>query len=462
MSRHFPLFADLNNRPVLLVGAGHVAARKAEDLLRAGARLRVVARELSPVFQDWLAAGRITYLGAAFAEDCLDGVFLVVAATSDGELNARVFAAAEAAGKLCNVVDTPHCCSYIVPAVIDRAPLQVAISSAGTAPVLARHWRQQIELLLPRHSGTLATLAGRWRARVKAAVQGTEARRRFWERLFASRFNTLVAQNRLAEAEAEIARQLAAQPALRGEVTLVGAGPGDAGLLTLHALQALQAADVVFYDALVSDDIRALIRKDATQISVGKRAGAAQVAQGEIHDLLIRHARAGLRVVRLKGGDPFVFGRGGEEAQALQAAGIPCRVIPGITAALGATAYAGIPLTHRDHAQAVTFITGHGKGDRDLHWPTLAQRRHTLVVYMGTLTAATLQRQLLAHGRAANTPVAVISRGTCAEQQVRVGTLARLAELAHEAPTPALLVIGETVALHAQLAWFGARAERAA
>ena len=293
-------------------------------------------------------------------------------------------------------------------------------------------------------------------------MQGTEARRRFWERLFASRFDTLVAQNRLAEAEAEIARQLAAQPALRGEVTLVGAGPGDAGLLTLHALQALQAADVVFYDALVSDDIRTLIRKDATQISVGKRAGAAQVAQGEIHDLLIRHARAGLRVVRLKGGDPFVFGRGGEEAQALQAAGIPCRVIPGVTAALGATAYAGIPLTHRDHAQAVTFITGHGKGDRALHWPTLAQPRHTLVVYMGTLTAATLQRQLLAHGRAANTPVAVISRGTCAEQQVRVGTLARLAELAHEAPTPALLVIGETVALHAQLAWFGARAERAA
>ena len=456
MSRHFPLFADLNNRPVLLVGAGHVAARKGEDLLRAGARLRVVARELSPVFQDWLAAGRITYLGAAFAPAQTDGVFLVVAATSDSELNARVFAAAEAAGKLCNVVDTPHCCSYIVPAVIDRAPLQVAISSAGTAPVLARHWRQQIELLLPRHSGTLATLAGRWRARVKAAVQGTEVR------LFASRFDTLVAQNRLAEAEAEIARQLAAQPALRGEVTLVGAGPGDAGLLTLHALQALQAADVVFYDALVSDDIRTLIRKDATQISVGKRAGAAQVAQGEIHDLLIRHARAGLRVVRLKGGDPFVFGRGGEEAQALQAAGIPCRVIPGITAALGATAYAGIPLTHRDHAQAVTFITGHGKGDRALHWPTLAQPRHTLVVYMGTLTAATLQRQLLAHGRAANTPVAVISRGTCAEQQVRVGTLARLAELAHEAPTPALLVIGETVALHAQLAWFGARAERAA
>ena len=320
MSRHFPLFADLNNRPVLLVGAGHVAARKAEDLLRAGARLRVVARELSPVFQDWLAAGRITYLGAAFAPAQTDGVFLVVAATSDSELNARVFAAAEAAGKLCNVVDTPHCCSYIVPAVIDRAPLQVAISSAGTAPVLARHWRQQIELLLPRHLGALASIAGRWRARVKAVVRGTEARRRFWERLFASRFDTLVAQNRLAEAEAEIARQLAAQPAQRGEVALVGAGPGDAGLLTLHALQAMQAADVVFYDALVSDDIRALIRKDATQISVGKRAGAAQVAQSEIHELLIRHARAGQRVVRLKGGDPFVFGRGGEEAQALQAA----------------------------------------------------------------------------------------------------------------------------------------------
>ena len=462
MSRHFPLFADLRDRPVLLVGAGHVAARKAEDLLRAGAQLRVVARELSPVFQDWLAAGRIAHLGAEFSAAQLDGVFLVVAATNDSELNARVFAAAEAAGKFCNVVDTPHCCSYIVPAVIDRAPLQIAISSAGTAPVLARHWRQQIELLLPRHLGALASIAGRWRARVKAGIRGMEGRRRFWERLFASRFDTLVAQNRLQEAEAELARQLAAQPPARGEVTLVGAGPGDAGLLTIHALQALQAADIVFYDALVSEEIRAQVRKDATQISVGKRAGAAQVAQSEIHDLLIRHARAGQRVVRLKGGDPFVFGRGGEEAQALQAAGIPCRVIPGITAALGATAYAGIPLTHRDHAQAVTFITGHGKGDRALHWPTLAQRRHTLVVYMGTLTAKTLQRQLLAHGRAAETPVAVISHGTRAEQTVHVGTLARLAELAHEAPTPALLVIGETVALHTQLAWFGALAERAA
>ena len=421
---------------MLLVGAGHVAARKAEALLHAGARLRVVARDLSAPFQDWLAAGQMEHISTDFASTQLDGVFLAVAATDDHALNTQVFQAAEAAGKLCNVVDSPALCSYIVPAVIDRAPLQIAISSAGTAPVLARHWRQRIETLIPAHTGKLAEIAGRCRARVKRKLPAS-VRRAFWEKLFASRFDTLVAQQRYDAAERELAAQL------------------DAFVLTLHTLQAIQAADIVFYDALVSDDIRRLIRKDAEQICVGKRAGAHQVAQAETNALLVRHAALGKRVVRLKGGDPFVFARGGEEAATLQAAGIPFRVIPGITAALGATAYAGIPLTHRDHAQSALFITGHCRDGARMDWATLARAQQTLVIYMGTLQAAEISAELVRHGRAASTPVAVISNGTLPSQTVQTGVLRDLPSLAAHAPRPALIVIGEVVRLREQLAWFG-------
>ena len=454
MTPHFPLFADLRGRAVLLVGAGHVAARKAEALLHAGARLRVVARDLSAPFQDWLAAGQMEHIGADFAPAQLDGVFLAVAATDDHALNTQVFQAAEAAGKLCNVVDSPALCSYIVPAVIDRAPLQIAISSAGTAPVLARHWRQRIETLIPAHTGKLAEIAGRCRALVKRKLPAS-ARRAFWEKLFASRFDTLVAQQRYDAAERELAAQLDSFIPARGEVVLAGAGPGDAGLLTLHTLQAIQAADIVFYDALVSDDIRRLIRKDAEQVCVGKRAGAHQVAQAETNALLVRHAALGKRVVRLKGGDPFVFARGGEEAATLQAAGIPFRVIPGITAALGATAYAGIPLTHRDHAQSALFITGHCRDGARMDWATLARAQQTLVIYMGTLQAAEISTELVRHGRAASTPVAVISNGTLPSQTVQTGVLRDLPSLTAHAPRPALIVIGEVVHLREQLAWFG-------
>lgn len=264
-----------------------------------------------------------------------------------------------------------------------------------------------------------------------------------------------MAQGRLNDAEAEFNTQLAGWQSKQGEVALVGAGPGDAGLLTVHALQAMQAADVVLYDALVSDEIRALIRKDADKICVGKRAGLHQVQQEETNRLLVRYAQQGKRVVRLKGGDPFVFGRGGEEAQELAQAGIPFRIIPGITAALGATAYAGIPLTHRDCAQTALFITGHCRTDgQDLHWQTLARGRQTLVVYMGTIKAAEIAGQLIAHGRAADTPAAVISNGTLARQSVQTGLLRDLPAMAAVAPRPALMVIGEVVALRDELKWF--------
>lgn len=452
----YPIFADLRGRAVLLVGGGHVAERKAQMLLNAGARVQVLASELSAQFVAWRESQTIDYLGENFVPELLQKVFLVVAATDDAALNRQVFQAAEAAGKLCNSVDDLDNCSFTVPAIIDRSPLQIAISSSGTAPVLARIWRQKIETLLPQHLGQVAEVAGRWRAKVKESIASMSERRAFWENLFRSRFDYLIASQQVAEAEDYLRCHLQTASEDLGEVVLVGAGPGDAGLLTLNALQAMQDADVVLYDALVSAEILALVRRDADLVCVGKRAGAHQVAQDETNRLLVEYAKQGKRVVRLKGGDPFVFGRGGEECQVLAAAGVPFRIVPGVTAALGATAYAGIPLTHRDYAQTALFITGHCRPDGDaLRWQTLAQGRQTLVVYMGTIKAEEISRELMAHGRAANTPVAIISQGTRATQSVRVGELHELADLAQNAPTPALMVIGEVVALRDELHWFG-------
>ena len=460
---YYPMFARLQQRPVLVVGAGQVAERKVDSLLQSGALVRVVAQSLSPLLQQRLDEGRITHLGNQFQADMVETVFLVIAATDDAALNQQVFQAAERAHTLCNVVDDLHHCNFIVPAVVDRGAVQVAISSGGTAPVLARIWRQKIESLLPHHLHDAATIAGRWRSKVKQHIHSMADRRRFWEQVFHSRFDTLTAQGDLQAAERELESQLQGHHNQAGEVVLVGAGPGDAGLLTLKGLQALQDADVVLYDALVSDDILHLIRKDAERISVGKRAGNHSVMQEKTNELLVEYAQQGKRVVRLKGGDPFVFGRGGEELQVLQAASIPYRVVPGITAALGATAYAGIPLTHRSFAQTATFITGHCQADgSDVDWQSLALSRHTLVVYMGTINAATIATQLQQFGRSSDTPVAVISNGTRQNQSVVTGVLSDLATLAHNAPSPALLIIGEVVSLQAELNWFGEHADACA
>lgn len=337
---HFPIFADLNNRPVLLIGAGNIAQRKADSLLRAGALLRVVSRELSPAFRQWLEAGRIDWIAHEFDAAQLDGVFLVVSATGDRALDETVFAACNAAARLCNTVDQLEQCSFIMPAVIDRSPIQVAISTGGTSPVLARYWRQQIERLLPQHLGTLADIAGRWRRKVQAHIPAGSACRRFWEQLFASRFDALVANGEVQAAEVELQQQLDGfDPAGNaGSVTLVAAGPGDAGLLTLDALRAMQAADVVFLDEQVPDAIRQQIRKDAERIQMPSRteeqdaARPADNAPGfNLHRQLIDAARGGQRVVLLRGGtDPFIFERGRQLARHLQPAGIPLRVIPGV------------------------------------------------------------------------------------------------------------------------------------
>ena len=452
---YFPLFADLRGRPVLVVGGGTVAERKIRSLMDAGAEVLVAAHRLCRQVAEWTDEKKIRRIAETFTDNLIDEAVLIIAATDDEDLNLQVAQAAKAAKKLVNVVDRQELCSFIVPAVIDRSPIQIAVSSGGSSPVLARQIRLEIEKRVPKHTGLMAEIAGCCRDTVKQTLPALPQRRLFWEKLFAGRFRDYCAQNNRKQAIIQLQEELAGQPAAGGSVTLVGAGPGDAGLLTLHALHAIQEADVVLHDALVSEEVLRLVRKDAEKINVGKRARGHKVRQEETNALLLDYARRGGRVVRLKGGDPFVFGRGGEELQLLAEAGIPFKIIPGITAALGASSYAGIPLTHRDYAQSVQFITGQCKTDgSDVDWHSFARKNQTLAVYMGTIRAEKVAEQLILCGRPATTPVAIISNGTCENQSIRTGILQDLPLLAADAPTPALIIIGEVAALHHRLEWF--------
>ena len=453
---HLPIFCQLRDRDCLIVGGGDVAERKARLLLEAGARLTVNALAFIPQFTVWANEGMLTLVEGPFDEALLDSCWLAIAATDDDAVNLRVSNAAESRRIFCNVVDAPKAASFIMPSIIDRSPLMVAVSSGGTSPVLARLLRERLESVLPQHLGQVAQYAGKLRSRVKQQFASMGERRRFWEKLFVNDRLAQSLANDDRQAIEETTEQMLSEPLdHRGEVVLVGAGPGDAGLLTLKGLQQIQQADVVVYDRLVSDDIMNLVRRDADRIFVGKRAGYHCVPQEEINQILLNQAKQGKRVVRLKGGDPFIFGRGGEELETLCHEGIPFSVVPGITAASGCSAYSGIPLTHRDYAQSVTFITGHfGAENSPLDWARLAQSGQTLAIYMGSLKAAEISAQLIANGRDGDTPVAVISRGTRADQQTKTGTLQQLENLAKDAPMPALLVVGEVVQLHQQLAWF--------
>ncbi|MCW8331856.1 siroheme synthase CysG [Photobacterium sp. SDRW27] len=454
---YLPIFADLKRRPCLVVGGGEIAWRKTRMLLKAGADVKVIAHELNADFQQALQADKISFLGKEFVPSDLDGIFLAIAATDRKAVNALVYQSANQRQVLVNVVDDPQRCSFIVPSIVDRSPVIVAISSSGQAPVLARLIREKLEALLPQHLGRMAELAGQFRSRLAKTVTSFSARRQFWEQAFDGRFSELVAAGQEQAAEQELVFLSQQQQVLpQGQVALIGAGPGDAGLLTLRALQLMQQADVVLYDYLVSDEVMALVRRDAELVCVGKKAGFHSVPQEETNRLIVHYAEQGKRVVRLKGGDPFVFGRGGEELEVLFDAGIPFQVVPGITAAAGATAYAGIPLTHRDYAQTAMFITGHLKPDGDqLDWSTLARGKQTLVIYMGLMKSSHIQQQLLAHGRATDTPIAIIERGTQKTQKVLKGQLDELAELAQHAASPSLIVVGEVVNLSDKLHWFG-------
>jgi uroporphyrin-III C-methyltransferase/precorrin-2 dehydrogenase/sirohydrochlorin ferrochelatase len=454
--RYFPLFADLHGRRVLVVGGGSVAERKVRLLLEAGARVTLVALVVS----EWLrSADGVDVLIDAFRPHHMDGVILAIAATDDAQVNAAVAAAGRDRNVLVNVVDVSHLSSFIVPAIVDRSPLVIAISTGGVAPVLARLVRERLETLIDGSFGRLAGLLERWRARIKAQLPEVTARRRFYETVVRGRVADLVRSQDEAAAELELERTLqAADAPRRGSVVLVGAGPGDAGLLTLHALRALQQADVILHDRLVTDEILNLARRDADRICVGKMARGHSVSQGRIHELLLEQAQLGRRVVRLKGGDPFIFGRGGEELEFLRAHGIPFEVVPGITAAAACGAYAGIPLTHREHAQSVRFVTAHcGDSIDTLDWAALAQERHTVALYMGVAGLDRIAERLIAHGRAAATPVAIVENGSRPGQRVILATLAELGEAgrASAVASPALVIVGEVASLASELHWFG-------
>ena len=455
--RYFPTFFDLDGKPCLVVGGGETAARKIRLLRKARARVTVVARRPNAEIEELAARGEVSVLRRGFVAGDLKGRVLAIGAAEDEALDARVSEAARAQGVPVNIVDRPALSSFTVPAMVDRDPLVVAISSGGSAPVLARRLRARIETLLPARLGALVRLAESFREAVRATRPEETARRRFWEDFFDGPAAEAALAGRDSEARErslELVNRARERGAAAGSVAIVGAGPGDPDLLTLRAAALLQRAEVIVYDKLVGPEILDRARRDAERIYVGKSRGHHAKTQDEINALLLELARAGHRVVRLKGGDPFVFGRGGEERDYLRRQGVDVQVVPGITAATACGASAGIPLTHRDHAAAVTFVTGQGKaGEADLDWAALAASRHTLVVYMGVATAPRTAERLIAHGLAPETPVAVVENGTRPEERIVTGTLGDMPRLveAERVAAPAIIVIGE-VARHADAA----------
>jgi uroporphyrin-III C-methyltransferase/precorrin-2 dehydrogenase/sirohydrochlorin ferrochelatase len=460
-----PVSLVVRGRRCVVVGGGEVAARKALTLCKAQARVTVVAPELGEALQRMHAAGEIEHECGHFRAEHLGAAMLVIAATDDTQVNEAVHAAALALRIPVNVVDQPRLCTFAMPAIIDRSPILIAISSGGVAPVLARLLRARLESMVPATLGRLAMLGERFRGAVKRRIEHPESRRLFWERVFQGPIAELALAGREALAheafEAALAHAEGCAPAA-GEVYLVGAGPGDPDLLTFRALRLMQQADVVVYDHLVGDGILELVRRDAHRIYVGKESNNHTLPQGEINELLVRLAQQGKRVLRLKGGDPFIFGRGGEEIETLSAHGIGFQVVPGVTAASGMSCYAGIPLTHRDHAHACVFVTGHLKdGSVDLDWPALARPGQTIVVYMGMGALPEICRQMAKHGLPAETPAAVVQNATTRRQKVVSGSLETLPHLAKAAgmKAPALIVIGEVVKLRRTLQWFAPQAD---
>jgi uroporphyrin-III C-methyltransferase/precorrin-2 dehydrogenase/sirohydrochlorin ferrochelatase len=456
---YLPINIRLRDRTVVLVGAGTVAARKAKFLLDAGARLRVIAPERSEQFAAVTSEGEVSWEPRAYRAGDLSDAVLAIAATPDAAVNEAVHNEAMAARIPVNVVDQPSLCSFIFPAIVDRSPLTVAISSGGASPVLARSVRSRIEAMLPAATADIARFARLHRDRVRQTTQGESERRRLWESIIDGPIAQLLLKNRWQEAEQALADTLESyQPPATGEVYLIGAGPGDPELMTFKALRLLQRADVVLHDRLVNPDIVAMARRDAERFYVGKERSLHSVPQERINAWLVELAREGKTVARLKGGDPFVFGRGGEEIELLAREQIPFQVVPGITAANAAACYGGIPLTHRDYAQSVRFVTGHTKGGELHHrWEDFLSENETIVFYMGLVGLPIICRELLAHGRNPETPVALVERATAADQRLLTGTLANIEERVASAQPkpPTLIIIGEVVALADRLRWYG-------
>jgi uroporphyrin-III C-methyltransferase/precorrin-2 dehydrogenase/sirohydrochlorin ferrochelatase len=459
--RHLPIFLELSDRPAIVVGGGVVAARRAEYLIRAGARVATFASELSDEFVRLHDSPNFRHEARDPERYDFDGSALCFVAAEDERLTLAAQAAAKSAGVLVNVADRPELSDFIMPAIVDRDPLVIAISTEGASPMLGRMLKARLESLIPAAYGRLARLTGEFRISVAKAISSPTMRRRFWETVLEGPIGerALARDDRAADDDLARAIERAADEnagAPRGEVYLVGAGPGDPDLLTFRALRLMQKADVVLYDRLTDEGVMNLVRREAERIYVGKQPDDHELPQEEISTLLVKLASEGKRVLRLKGGDPFVFGRGGEEIEALAAHGIPFQVCPGVTAAIGAAAYAGIPLTHRDHAQACVFVTGHGKdGKINLDWTALLQPRQTVAIYMGLRNLETLTREFVARGADADLPAAIVDNATRVGQRVVVGTLGTLAAKARAAELsgPAIIIIGTVVTLRDKLDW---------
>lgn len=459
--KRYPIFMCLEQRPCLVVGGGKVALRKTESLLESGAKLTLIAPELDSELAHLLQQHpqQITWKQREFQDQDSAGHYLIIAATNNATVNARVAELANAQQVPVNVVDNQAACSFIVPSVVDRSPVMIAVSTGGASPVLARQLRMKLETMIPSSCGQLAAITEEYREVVKQRFTDPEQRKQFWEQTLRGPFAELVYAGNVRAARQILDERLtqADSPPLIGEVYLVGAGPGDPDLLTFRALRLMQQADVIVYDRLVAKSILEMASQTAERIYVGKEKAKHTVPQEGINALLVRLAKEGKRVLRLKGGDPFIFGRGGEEIETLAENGIPFQVVPGITAASGCAAYAGIPLTHRDYAQSCTFATGHLKdGTIDLDWEKLAQPRQTVVFYMGLTGIEVISRELIKHGTPSTMPAALIEQGTTRNQRVHIGTLANLPELVKQRSVraPTLTIVGEVVQLHEKLHWY--------
>ncbi|WP_189400284.1 siroheme synthase CysG [Arenicella chitinivorans] len=456
--QHFPIFVTLNSQPCLVVGGGPVALRKIRLLRKADAAITVVAPAICTELESEFGA-EITHIAREFNPDDIGGYRLIIAATNVAAVNQRISELAQAVNVPVNVVDQPDLCSFITPSIIDRSPVLIAVSTGGQAPVLARTLRTRLEAFIPASYGTLASAMGRFRDKLKGVLPEETDRRRFWDRVVNGAIGEMYLSGRQTQADERLADAVthASPSQAQGEVWLVGAGPGDPDLLTFRALRLMQQADVVLYDRLVSPEILELTRRDADRLYVGKARSNHAVPQEEINQLLLQLALEGKNVLRLKGGDPFIFGRGGEEISLLSESGVNFQIVPGITAASGCATYAGIPLTHRDHAQSCLFVTGHLKNNTvDLNWPLLATPNQTVVVYMGLIGLPVICQQLIAHGVAPSMPIALVEQGTTREQKVYTGTLETMPDVIanQQVKAPTLIIIGSVVSLHDKLAWF--------
>tara|TARA_Y100001936_G_scaffold253254_1_gene316849 strand:- start:3325 stop:4731 length:1407 start_codon:yes stop_codon:yes gene_type:complete len=457
-----PIFINIRDRNCLVVGGGEIAARKINLLLNAGARITVIAPDLNKELLKKVNQGILVHRAEPFISSHIKNVSLVIAATNDLKINKTVSETAKKLGIPVNVVDNLDLCSFIVPSILNRSPVLIAVSSSGKSPILARLLRAHLETIIPEAYGRLATYAENFRERVKQRFSHPEKRRLFWEKELQGRFAEMVFSGKDKAAQDYLKQSLRNEidEVPTGEVYLVGAGPGNPDLLTFRAMRLMQQADVVIYDHLVSAEILNMVRRDAQRIYAGKKQRNHSMSQESINQLLVRLAKENKRVLRLKGGDPFIFGRGGEEIESLANFGIPFQVVPGITAASGVAAYAGIPLTHRDYAQSCIFVTGHLKNDNvDLDWPTLVKPNQTIVIYMGLLGLPVLCKNLISNGLPESKPAAIVQQGTTQNQRVLIGSLSTLPELAHSSnlTPPTLIIIGEVVNLHKNLTWFDSK-----